>query len=162
MRFLFTTTGHAGHVLPLVPFARACVEAGHEVRVAAPRSRGAVIERAGLPFWPFDDPPEDEVWSVFAPTAAMSADEANAVVIGEIFGRLATRAAVPGLLALARAWRPDVIVRESYEFGSVARGRAARHPARAGRHRPGVDRGLAAGLRGRRTCRSSASARPRT
>ena len=25
MRLLFTTTGHAGHVLPLVPLARACL-----------------------------------------------------------------------------------------------------------------------------------------
>ena len=43
MRLLFTTTGHAGHVLPLVPLARACLRAGHEIRVAAPRSRGAVV-----------------------------------------------------------------------------------------------------------------------
>jgi UDP:flavonoid glycosyltransferase YjiC (YdhE family) len=86
MRFLFTTTGHLGHVLPLVPLARACVRAGHEVRVAAPRSRGPIVERAGLPFRPFDDPPEDEVGAVFGPTAAMSPDEANAVVIGDIFG----------------------------------------------------------------------------
>ena len=119
MRLLFTTTGQAGHVLPLVPLARACLRAGHEVRVAAPRSRGGVIERAGLPFWAFDDPPADEVWAVFEPTAAMGPDEANAVVVGEIFGRLAAGAAFPGLLELASAWRPDMIVRESYEFGSV-------------------------------------------
>ena len=61
MRLLFTTTGHAGHVLPLVPLARACLGAGHEVRVAGPRSRGDVVRRAGLPFWPFADPPADEV-----------------------------------------------------------------------------------------------------
>jgi UDP:flavonoid glycosyltransferase YjiC (YdhE family) len=119
MRVLFTTTGGAGHVVPLLPFARACVRAGHEVRVAAPRSRGAALERAGMPFWPVDDPPEDEVSSAFEPTAAMSPDEANAVVIGDIFGRLVTAAALPGLLAIAEEWRPDVIVRESYEFASA-------------------------------------------
>jgi UDP:flavonoid glycosyltransferase YjiC (YdhE family) len=119
MRILFTTTGHAGHVLPLVPLARACVSAGHEVRVAAPRSRGAVVVRTGLPFAPFDDPPEDDVWAVYGLTPAMSPDEANAVVIGEIFGRLATAAALPGLLAIADDWRPDAIVRESYEFASA-------------------------------------------
>ena len=119
MRFLFTTTGHAGHVLPLVPLARACLRAGHEVRVAGPRSRGGVVRDAGLPFWPFDDPPEDEVREVFAPTAAMPAEEANAVVIGEVFGRLAAGAALPGVQAMVEAWRPDAIVRESYEFASV-------------------------------------------
>jgi UDP:flavonoid glycosyltransferase YjiC (YdhE family) len=119
MRLLFTTTGHAGHVLPLVPLARACLRAGHEVRVAGPRSRGDVIRRAGLPFWPFADPPSDEVWSVFAPTAGMPPEEANAVVVGEIFGRLAATAALPGVEAMLRAWRPGLIVRESYEFASV-------------------------------------------
>ena len=119
MRLLFTTTGHAGHVLPLVPLARACLRAGHEVRVAGPRSRGDVVRRAGLPFWAFADPPEDEVWSVFAPTAGMPPEEANAVVIGEIFGRLDTAAALPGVEAMVRTWRPDAIVRESYEFASV-------------------------------------------
>ena len=119
MRLLFTTTGHAGHVLPLVPLARACLRAGHEVRVAGPRSRGAVVRDAGLPFWPFADPPEDEVWSVFAPTARLPAEEANAVVIGEMFGRLAAGAALPGLEAMIESWRPDVVVRESYEFASV-------------------------------------------
>ena len=119
MRLLFTTTGHAGHVLPLVPLARACLRAGHEVRVAGPRSRGAVVRDAGLPFWPFDDPPEAEVWSVFAPTATMPPEEANAVVIGEVFGRLAAGAALPGVEAMIEAWRPDAIVRESYEFASV-------------------------------------------
>ena len=106
-------------MLPLVPLARACLRAGHELRVAARRSRGAIVERAGLPFWPFDDPPEASVWEVFEPTAALAPDEANAVVIGDIFGRLYAEAALPGLLAMAEAWRPDAIVRESYEFASV-------------------------------------------
>ena len=119
MRLLFTTTGHTGHVLPLVPLARACLRAGHEVRVAGPRSRGDVVRRVGLPFWAFADPLEDEVWSVFAPTAGMAPEEANAVVIGEIFGRLDTAAALPGVEAMVRTWRPDAIVRESYEFASV-------------------------------------------
>jgi UDP:flavonoid glycosyltransferase YjiC (YdhE family) len=119
MRLLFSTTGHAGHVLPLVPLARACLRAGHEVRVAGPRSRGAVVRDTGLPFWPFADPPEDEVWSVFAPTASLPSEEANALVIGEIFGRLDTGAALPGLSAMVEAWRPDAIVRESYEFASA-------------------------------------------
>ena len=119
MRLLFTTTGHAGHVLPLVPLARACIRAGHEVRVAGARSRGDVVRRSGLPFWPFADPPADEVGAVFAPTVRLPAEEANAVVIGEVFGRLGAGAALPGLEAMIETWRPDAIVRESYEFASV-------------------------------------------
>ena len=33
---LFATTRGAGHVGPLVPFAHACVRAGHDVAFAAP------------------------------------------------------------------------------------------------------------------------------
>ena len=128
MRLLFTTTGHAGHVLPLVPLARACLEAGHEVRVAGPLSRGDVVRRAGLPFWPFADPPADEVWAVFAPTAGMPPEEANTVVIGEVFARLAAGAALPGVEEIVRLWRPDAIVRESYEFASVVAAEAAGVP----------------------------------
>lgn len=119
MKLLFTTTGHPGHVLPLVPLARACLRAGHEVRVAAPRSRGDVVLRAGVPFWAFDDPPAAEVEAVFAPVGGLPPEEANAVVIGEVFGRLATAAALPGVLRMIEAWRPDVVVRESYEFASA-------------------------------------------
>lgn len=122
MRFLFATTGSPGHVLPLIPLVHACLRTGHEVRVAAPRSRGALVARAGLPFWPLDDPPEDEIWALFEPTAAMSPDDANAVVIRDVFGRLYARSALPGLLAIAKAWRPDAIVGESYEFASVQAG----------------------------------------
>jgi hypothetical protein len=38
MRVLLTTTGYPGHLLPLVPFARECVRAGHRGR-RAPRDR---------------------------------------------------------------------------------------------------------------------------
>lgn len=40
MRVLMTTSGGSGRLLPMVPFARACLRAGHEVRVAAQRARG--------------------------------------------------------------------------------------------------------------------------
>jgi UDP:flavonoid glycosyltransferase YjiC (YdhE family) len=119
MRVLMTTTGHAGHVLPLVPFARALLRAGHDVVLAGPRSRAAGVERTGLPFRPLDDPPEDQSWAVYESTLDLSHDEANVRVIGEIFGRLDTRASLPGVLELVKTWRPDAIVREGYEFAAV-------------------------------------------
>ncbi len=48
MHVLFATTAHDGHFGPLLPFARACAAAGHEVRVAAPESYGEALARAGL------------------------------------------------------------------------------------------------------------------
>ena len=119
MRVLLTTTGHAGHVLPLVPLARACLRAGHEVRVAVPASRSGDVINAGLHSLPLADPPEDESWPVLESSLDVSPDEANRRVIGEIFGRINTTAALPGVLGIVEAWRPDVIVRESYELAGL-------------------------------------------
>jgi UDP:flavonoid glycosyltransferase YjiC (YdhE family) len=91
MRVLLTTSGSAGHFLPLVPFARACVGAGHAVRVAAQRSRAAIVERTGLPFVAFDDRPPAQLtveeWALGVAAAALDDAvgvlEALAVAAGE-------------------------------------------------------------------------------
>jgi UDP:flavonoid glycosyltransferase YjiC (YdhE family) len=44
--------------------------------------------------------------------------EANARMIGEFFAGIDTRATLPGLQAIVERWRPDVVVRESWEFAS--------------------------------------------
>jgi UDP:flavonoid glycosyltransferase YjiC (YdhE family) len=119
MRVLMTTTGHAGHILPLVPFARALMQAGHDVVIAGPGSRGTAVERTGIPFRPLADAPDDESWPIYESTLDLSHHEANVRVIGEIFGRIYTRAALPGVLDAVHSWRPDLIVRECYEFASV-------------------------------------------
>jgi UDP:flavonoid glycosyltransferase YjiC (YdhE family) len=118
MRFLFATSGNAGHILPLVPFAQACVRGGHEVRVAGPHSSRAMVEGAGLAFRPFDAPPEEEVAALLRGAQDLSRAEADALMGGQLYGRLKPRAALPGMLAEVEAWRPDAIVREGYELAS--------------------------------------------
>jgi UDP:flavonoid glycosyltransferase YjiC (YdhE family) len=120
MRVLFSTTAGAGHFGPLIPFARACAAAGHEVRVAAPASFGAAVERAGFAHAPFDDVPPDVMGAVFGRLPGLPRHEANAIVIGEVFGRLDAQAALPGVMSTIDTWRPDVLVREPCEFGSWA------------------------------------------
>jgi UDP:flavonoid glycosyltransferase YjiC (YdhE family) len=46
-------------------------------------------------------------------------DEANEVVVGEVFGRLNSTAALPGLRAAFDEWRPDVVLRDPNEYGSA-------------------------------------------
>lgn len=120
MRILFSTTAGAGHFGPLIPFATACAAAGHDVRVAAPASFASAVERAGFAHEPFDDVPPDVMGEVFASLPGLPREEANAIVIGEVFGRLDAQAALPGLVATIESWAPDVVVREPCEFGSWA------------------------------------------
>jgi UDP:flavonoid glycosyltransferase YjiC (YdhE family) len=116
VRVLITTTGFPGHVLPLVPFARACADAGHEVRVAAPRSRGALVRRLGLELAACDDPPAEEVGEVMATAAALSPEAGHAWIVAHGFAGVARRAQLPAVMRIAEGWRPDVVLRESHEF----------------------------------------------
>jgi UDP:flavonoid glycosyltransferase YjiC (YdhE family) len=119
MRVLLTTRGSSGHVLPLAPFGHACVRAGHEVLVAAQDHFEENVARTGLPFAPVDAPrPED--WMPLLPEfARLRLDEGHDRMVAEFFGDIDVRAMLPGLRRVADEWRPDLIVRESWEYGST-------------------------------------------
>ena len=119
MRVLFSTTAGAGHFGPMVPFARACRDAGHEVKVAAPASFAPAVAAAGLDHAPFADVAPEVLGAVFGRLFALPPGEADGVVMAEVFGRLDAQAALPGLTELMATWRPDVVVREFCEFGSL-------------------------------------------
>jgi UDP:flavonoid glycosyltransferase YjiC (YdhE family) len=118
MRVLFTTRGSAGHLGPLVPYAAACRSAGHDVLVAAQDRFAANVARTGLPFAPLGAPPDEEWMPLLPEFARMRLDEGHDRMVSEFFGALDVRAMLPGLRALAREWRPDLIVRESWEYTS--------------------------------------------
>ncbi len=120
MRILFSTTANDGHFGPLLPFARACVAAGHDVRVAAPSSYAGALGRAGLEHAPFADTPPELIGPIMAGLPAMSFEEADEVVIREVFARVDAQAGLPALLETVESWRPDVVVRESAELASLA------------------------------------------
>ncbi len=120
MRVLFSTTAGTGHFTPMVPVARACLEAGHDVRVAAPESFASHVADAGLEHVPFDDVPPDVMGAVFARLPTMSREEANVTVVRDIFGRLDARAAHPRVQELVDEWAPDIVLRDPTEFGSLA------------------------------------------
>ena len=119
VRALLTTRGSAGHLLPLVPFGHALVDAGHQVLVAAQAQHRGNVERTGLAFAPVGEPPP-EVWMpLMADFATLALDAATALMIGEFFAGIDTRAALPGLRDVVEAYEPDLIVRESWEFAST-------------------------------------------
>jgi UDP:flavonoid glycosyltransferase YjiC (YdhE family) len=120
VRVLVSTTANDGHFGPLGSLARALAAAGHEVRVAAPASYATAVRRTGLVHLPFDDPPAERIGPVMARLAEVSFEEANATVLRQVFAGIDARAAVPALTAAMNEWRPDVLVREPAEFGSLA------------------------------------------
>jgi UDP:flavonoid glycosyltransferase YjiC (YdhE family) len=124
MRVLFTTTGHSGHLLPLVPLARACERAGHVVAFATRASHVEAAQRLGLSTHGFEEAPKEAWAPLMDRLATLCQPDADAFIIREGFARIGAGAALPGVLRLLARWRPDVVVHESYEFAGPL---AARH-----------------------------------
>jgi hypothetical protein len=119
MRILLSTRGSAGHVLPLAPFGQAARRAGHDVLVVAQRQHAANVDRTGLSFALVDEAPPETWMPLLGSFARLGIDEANAKVIGEYFARIDTAATLPGVRELVATWRPDLILRESWEYASA-------------------------------------------
>jgi UDP-glucoronosyl and UDP-glucosyl transferase len=121
MRVLFTTTGHSGHLLPLVPFAHALERAGHEVAVAMQASRVGGAERRGLSALGFAQPAEEDWAPIMGRLPTLLQPDGDVVIIRDGFTRLGAGTALPDLLAIVESWQPDLVVRESYELaGAIA------------------------------------------
>jgi UDP:flavonoid glycosyltransferase YjiC (YdhE family) len=142
MRVLMTTTPVSTHLAPMVPLAWALLAAGHEVLVAGQPDVLATAESAGLGtavvghwFHAVDNLMPDQpglrpLQRTGRPDAASLAASAKAFV-----GH--ARYLTPRYLELARAWRPDLVIGEQLEFGSLIVGGALGVPVV--RHRWGVD-----------------------
>jgi UDP:flavonoid glycosyltransferase YjiC (YdhE family) len=121
VRVLLTSTPGSGHLGPLFPFAHALRRAGHEVLVAAPVSAQKRVERAGLAYLSFADPLNVHLGSYWQAARAAPPEEANEIIVGQVFGGVRARAALSGIELAMDAWRPHVVLRESCEFaGAIA------------------------------------------
>jgi UDP:flavonoid glycosyltransferase YjiC (YdhE family) len=117
MRVLLTSQPGYGHFLPLLPLAHALVRMGIEVRVGTSASFAPVVEREGLRpealglDWLLSDdatiPPD---------LREPPAYTIEAIVAHRFVHQTAERLA-RDVLALAERWRPDLIVRETTEYG---------------------------------------------
>jgi len=119
MRVLLSSTRGAGHLQPLLPYARALRAHGHEVLVAGPADIAATLREAELAHAPFDHPGDDTLAPIWARLRQVPPAEAAQIVVREIFAGVNARVAIPKLLETIETWRPDVILRDSVEFGAV-------------------------------------------
>lgn len=130
MRVLFATTANLGHVRPMIPLARACVDSGVEVLVACPASFADRVTAAGYEAFPFDEPSPEDVAAARARVGPnVSRHDSNVAMIRDVFGRLRGRAALPRMQEAVDTWHPDLIVREPAEVASlvVAESRGVPH-----------------------------------
>jgi len=119
MRILMTTIRGEGHMRPLLPFADAFRDQGHDVMIATPEAATGLVLDAGHEAWALPQAPAAVSDSVFARAQAGGPDEANRIVIGELFAGTHARAALPGVTAAVAEWQPDVLMYETCEFAAA-------------------------------------------
>ena len=133
MRFLFTTQPASGQLHPLVPVAQALMTAGHEVTFACSPLFCPVVEASGFPAVPAGlDWLESALGNEFPRIEEMVDTQGAAAVLNwvneEVFAGVTAERIVPDLLALARDWRPDMIVRDVYGSGGYIAAEALEVP----------------------------------
>src|SRR5688572_3761475 len=117
MRVLLTSQPGYGHFRPLLPLAHALVAAGNEVRVGTSASFAPVVERERLRAealgldWLLSDvttiPPDLREPPAYTIEA----------IVAHRFVRQTAEHFARDVLALADRWRPDLVVRETTEYG---------------------------------------------
>lgn len=121
MRVLFSSTTGVGHVFPMLPLARAFLDAGHEVLWATGGPVRAVLDEAGIPAVDAG-PAGTELTrlrgSVLGPAAEVPPPERAAFVFPRMFGSALAPPMAADLLDVARAWRPHLLVHENGELAS--------------------------------------------
>jgi len=117
MRILFSFVGGPGHFEPMVPIARAAQIAGHTVAVACAPSLVPVVESQGLT-------------ALGVGPSGQSADSKRLPLrpvdiareerdLRERFARWAARLRAAEVLVLSSKWRPEVMVADEVDFGSM-------------------------------------------
>jgi MGT family glycosyltransferase len=112
-RFLFTTWPFPGHVLPHVTIAQALREQGHECAFYTGARGAGILDREGIPYFPFRQLNEDELWKLLF-------EDQTGFIHWREAGRFQTLMQrwlletlpdqVADLTPILREWKPDAIV----------------------------------------------------
>jgi len=118
IRVLFSTIDGFGHILPLLPLARALRRTGHSVTFMAPAPARAILEPEGFSLLPAGPSIDDVVAATASrhPEILELPPERRIESAIPIFADVRVELTVPEALAAARAWRPDVIISEHSDF----------------------------------------------
>ena len=126
MRVLVTSVSAYGHLQPLIPLAKALVEAHHEVAIAIGSDLRFRAEAAG--FRVFDtgisiDAAFERLAELFPdqPYNRLAPSEILGWYLPHLFGEVIAPAMLDDLELVVQSWKPDVVVHETWEFaGPIA------------------------------------------
>ena len=126
---MISTRRGAGHLGPLVPFAKALLRNGDDVVVVAPQGAAEMVHAAGLDHLPYPDPPEAGRDAIMRRARELSFEDGNRLVLTQMFIRIDTTHAYPRVLRAMRAWRPDAVLYDVTEFAAPLAAEALGIPA---------------------------------
>jgi UDP:flavonoid glycosyltransferase YjiC (YdhE family) len=123
MRILFSGTPGYGHLLPLVPLARAFRQQGADVAVTTSESLSAFFAAEEMELLPAGPPLDVMLAELFerfgGPQEAefgKPQPEVPSAVIAEFFAGIRVDRTFDQALTAARSWKPDLVVGEHYDF----------------------------------------------
>ena len=122
------TNAGVGHFGPLVPFARALTDAGHEVMVVTGHSGASMITTAGFVTRTVGEITPESFGEVIAGMAGMSMRDSAFYFIREVFGRLGLAARLDDMQRILAEWQPNLVLRETSEVASFVAAEAAGVP----------------------------------
>ena len=125
MRILFSGFPARGHILPLLPLARALYRRGDEVALLTEKSYISVLADENFEVLPAGAPVHDVFNEVTRRTGVdltpRTSGQAENVaitpdVVAELFGGARVDLTIDDALDAARDWRPDLIISEVYDY----------------------------------------------
>ncbi len=119
MRVLLTTQPAYGHFFPMLPLAVALRSAGHDVAFATSAIFCPVVHQHGFPAFPVGLDWTESDWNTLPADEFPPPEASTEEFFAAVFVRLTGSHMLPDLLALARHWCPDLIVRETTEFSGA-------------------------------------------
>lgn len=121
MRVLVSSPGGIGHATPLVPLARALAANGAEICVACPSPAAERLAEIGLPVTRVGlsaDDAHELCLERHPEIRTMPGSELPGYVFPRLFGEITAAAQFPELLAIARSWRPSVLVHDAGDLAA--------------------------------------------
>ena len=128
MRILFTCRPGSGHILPLLPLAKAATAAGHAVTFATAAEVHPIIAANGLDAVTAGHGPDPAIRATLSGPSAPVLEQQRMVAFTRFFAGSEMEPRLRDLERIVAQFRPDVIVHEVSEVAAPLAAAAARIP----------------------------------